>query len=127
MEENYNYFPIKHLNEFVSEILNSLLQQYGHLISFTQEENNKLFFRINEIEENGWRLQNLCNFDNNRVSLSMSFAEMVWLLCYTALLKADNEIYKREFEKEVVTTDEVIRDIEANINSDKLDSSQKNN
>lgn len=102
MTEDWN-FPVRKLNENINATLSQLLRgREKHFRAFRDAERNDLLnSEIKYCDEFGWRGRTLCEYDPNiqQVTISEAFCQMVWLMCYTALVKEDYLITEQEFDK----------------------------
>ena len=102
MTEDWN-FPVRKLNENINATLSQLLrgrEKYFRALR-DAERNDLLNSEIKYCDEFGWRGRTLCEYDPNlqQVTISEAFCQMVWLMCYTALVKEDYLITEQEFDK----------------------------
>jgi hypothetical protein len=96
-------YPVLSLNDNISATLGKILKDKSHLFRNLKKQkcSNLLKSQINICDERGWRGQVMCEYDENtnEVTLSASFCQMVWLLCYVALAEEDYRITEEEFSK----------------------------
>lgn len=96
-------FPVRKLNQNINGTLRQLLKgREKHFKGFGESERNDLLSsKVFYCDERGWRGRTLCEYDPNKqqVTISEAFCQMVWLMCYTALVKEDYRITEVEFNK----------------------------
>lgn len=108
MCDDLNYYPVKRLNANITKSLDTVLHDYRSIIRLDEKDSRELMQnRINEIYDFGWRSHNLCEFNDKIpcVNLSMSFAQMVWFLCYVALFDCESKIIIDNFSKDCEEAD----------------------
>ena len=103
LEDNEWQFPVVSLNGNISQTLRELLKGKEHMFRKLKEHDchRLLNSKINICDERGWRSRFMCDYDGStkQVSISAAFCQMIWLICYYALVTEDYRITEEEFSK----------------------------